>query len=70
MELDNSDLFAGRRPDPGRMDTVEFLCWLDEASEDELRAFGEGRRWSGPDIYYDVFTQTYCDLSTGVRWCR
>jgi hypothetical protein len=70
MELDNSELFAGRRPDPARMDTVEFLCWLDEASEDELRAFGN--RITDPDLifYYDVLTRTYLDPRTGIRWCK
>jgi hypothetical protein len=70
MELDNAGLFAGRRADPAHMDTVEFLRWLDEVSEDELRAFGSGGLEPDPDIYYDVLSRTYIDLRTGMHWCE
>jgi hypothetical protein len=82
MELDNSGLFPGQgiyRPkalatlneyaspkDPAQMDTAEFLCWLDEASEDELRAFSSrGSELDDPETYYDVLTRTYINTRTG-----
>jgi hypothetical protein len=72
MELDNAGLFADRRPDPARMDTVEFLHWLDEASEDELRAFGNGgtRTYLDNFDHYDVLTRTYINTRTGTRQCE
>jgi len=61
MGPDNTGLFCGQQRNPAHMDAVEFLVWLDTASEDEIRTFGDGT-WK-PDLsaYYNVFGRGFFD---------